>query len=195
MNCIWNEERVREVIRELDKRTGLTGAALPISFNNAKCTLGQFYFDENKISGFKFSNWYYQDPNWPEEVAIATIKHEYAHYMDYEIYGNIGHGMTWKACCGKIGVAAVRLYHDSEAEYYRHKHQVERDKSAKLDGYVSGMHIKHPKYGEGIIKEVLGKGTSRQVTVEFSANSVKTLSLEWIHEKCETYKGIPPFER
>lgn len=40
MKNIWNEAAIRKEFARLDAKTGLKGATLPISFSNAKCTLG-----------------------------------------------------------------------------------------------------------------------------------------------------------
>ena len=44
-NKTWNEDTIREEIRRLDKITGLQGSVLPITFGNAKYTLGSFHID------------------------------------------------------------------------------------------------------------------------------------------------------
>ena len=38
----WTEADIRKELARLDAKTGLNGATLPISFSNAKCTLGQY---------------------------------------------------------------------------------------------------------------------------------------------------------
>ena len=96
---IWNEEEIRKELRRMDQLTGLSGATLPIRFNEAWATLGSYRLIGRKAGGFCFSNRYLQDPDFTPEEALDTIRHEYAHYMDYELYGNTGHGRTWKACC------------------------------------------------------------------------------------------------
>ena len=40
---IWPEERIREELRRLDRKTGLHGAELPIEFYEGKSYLGWFY--------------------------------------------------------------------------------------------------------------------------------------------------------
>ena len=60
MKNIWNEAAIRKEFAKLDAKTGLKGATLPISFSNAKCTLGSY----NSASGgaFRFSRYYFDDP-------------------------------------------------------------------------------------------------------------------------------------
>lgn len=82
MKTVWNEATIRAEIAKLYKKTGLSGTELPISFNNAKCTLGVYYSIDGGL--FKFSNYYFQDPEWPIESALDVIMHEYAHHMEHE---------------------------------------------------------------------------------------------------------------
>lgn len=42
MNPKWTESSIRDELSRLDKTTGLKGSLLPISFNNARCTLGLY---------------------------------------------------------------------------------------------------------------------------------------------------------
>lgn len=77
MKTIWTEAAIRAEMTKLDKKTGLKGAELHISFNNAKCILGVYYSTNG--GSFKFSNYYFQDTKWPIESALDVIRHEYAH--------------------------------------------------------------------------------------------------------------------
>lgn len=61
MKTVWNETAIRSEMARLDKRTGLKSAELLISFNNARYTLG-LYDSTDRVS-FKFSNYYFQDPD------------------------------------------------------------------------------------------------------------------------------------
>lgn len=54
MNTIWNEAAIRREFAGLDAKTGLKGAKLPISFGNAKGTLGS-YTSANE-GAFRFSD-------------------------------------------------------------------------------------------------------------------------------------------
>ena len=186
MDKIWSEERIRNVMKELDKKTGLKGAMLPIIFTKSRGTIGYFSVVGGKSNRFAFSDYYYQDPDWPAEMAIEMIKPEDAHDLDYETYGKAGHGPTWKICCGKLGIAPLRLYSENGANYYINKHKLNEAKSEKLDRYDSGVCIEHPKYGKGVIKEIVGAGAKRLAKVEFAEAVEKLLSLSWIDEKCKT---------
>lgn len=54
MKTVWTESAIRSEMARLDKRTGLKGTELPISFNNARCNLG--LYDTTGGGSFKFSN-------------------------------------------------------------------------------------------------------------------------------------------
>ena len=181
----WTESAIREEISKLDKKTGLHGARLPISFNNARCALGMYSPADG--GSFKFSNYYYQDPNWPIEEALDTIRHEYAHYMDHVLYNHCAHGSTWKHCCAIVGAMPIRCYNEKRADYYRQKHLKEESLSKRYDEYYIGDIILHPKYGKGVIKYVQGESISRIITVEFTSVGEKVLGLSWVDTNCNRY--------
>ena len=179
---IWDEKRIRTEFERLDKRTGLTGAKLPITFGNAKGTLGMF--SQNKQPYFRFSNYWFQNPDWPEELALDVIRHEYAHYMDWELYGNCSHGQTWKACCVKVGDLPVRLYSEERDKYYLNVHRKEKELSRKYDCYKAGQAVRHPKFGEGVITAITGKGITRIAEIEFEKAGGRRISIKWLDENC-----------
>lgn len=41
-----------------------------------------------------------------DEEIIDTARHEYAHVMDWHVYGNHGHGPTWKALARSLDTKA-----------------------------------------------------------------------------------------
>ena len=182
MKTIWTEEAIRTEMTKLDKKTGLKGAELPISFNNAKCTIGLYYSTNG--GSFKFSNYYFQDPEWPIESALDVIRHEYAHHMDHMIYGNVGHGVTWKHCSGIVGASPIRCYNENLTEYYKQKHLKESIISEHYDTYNIGDRIEHPQYGVGIIEEIYGDGVCRCVYIRFQKNDCKMLELGWVDRNC-----------
>lgn len=183
MKTVWNESTIRSEIARLDKKTGLKGAELPISFNNAKRTLGSYCSADG--GSFKFSNYYFQDPEWPMESALDVIRHEYAHHMDYMIYGCSGHGPTWKLCCGIAGASPIRCYNEGREEYYRQKHIKAELISEKYDKYKIGDRIIHPKYGTGKIEEIFGEGIHRCVSIRFYDSEPKRFGLAWIDSYCQ----------
>ena len=182
MNTIWNEAAIRKEFARLDAKTGLKGAKLPITFGNAKGTLGSFSAADGGV--FRFSRHYFDDPLWPVESALDTIRHEYAHYMDHMLYGNLGHGASWKKCCLEVGALPIRCYSDGRARYYRDKHEEEQRRSSALDRYEIGGLILHPRYGTGRIVEIIGTDHTRYAVVSFQGMEDKKLSLAWVAENC-----------
>ena len=182
MTTKWNEKSIREEIARLDIKTGLKGAKLPISFSNSKRTVGQYtgYGD----GAFRFSNHYFQDPDWPVEAARDVIRHEYAHYMDHILYGGSGHGKSWKRCCVEVGALPVRYYDEKRTMYYQQKHR----KEAELSSHYNTLHersvIEHPIYGIGIITKITGQDLNRRVIVEFGSVGEKTLGIAWVDKHC-----------
>lgn len=183
-NHIWTEERIRGELQRLDGITGLNGAELPIEFSYKSSALGMFYSDarggQNK---FEFSRVYLEDPYLPEEVALDTIRHEYAHYADWIIYRNIGHGPTWKKCCGDINTPAIRLYKPATAEHYRNMHRRSEERTRTCSAYTEGMTVVHEKYGTGTIRSVRDVKEDRMLEVVFEDGSIRTLSARWLHDR------------
>lgn len=182
MGKIWDEKSIREVFEELDKSTGLSGAELPIYFGNAKGTLGCFIIKNGPA--FRFSDYWFKDPEWPEESALDVIRHEYAHYMDWSLTGYTSHGSSWKTCCIRVGAVPSRLYSEGRSEYYKNKHKKEEDRLAHLNKYKTGQAIEHPQYGTGIITVLDKKERSIIARVDFGEKGVKTLDLNWIDCNC-----------
>ncbi len=181
MAVIWDEAAIRRELSRLDAKTGWKGASLPIRFTNSTCTLGAFYSADG--GSFRFSNHYFQNSDWPCECALDTIRHEYAHYLDFVKYGGSGHGKTWKWCCIEVGANPIRLYDPEEAAYFRRKHTREALASAALDAFHPGSVIHHPSFGVGTITEITGEGLSRSAMVSFGETKRKLL-LTWIQKNC-----------
>ena len=186
MTTGWNEKSIREELARLDVKTGLKGAKLPISFSNSKKTLGEYSGVGD--GAFRFSNHYFQDPDWPEEAARDVIRHEYAHYMDHKLYGGGGHGRSWKKCCIEVGALPIRCYDEKRAMYYRQKHQKEAELSLHYDTFHEGNVIEHPFYGKGTITSITGQDLSRRVVVEFDSVGEKLLGIAWVDKYCIVLK-------
>ena len=179
MSKEWNEASIREEFINLDEKTGLHGAALPIRFGQSKNCLGYYC----SLGFFWFSTVYFNDPDWNEEDAIDTIRHEYAHYMDHKIHGNHGHGQTWKACCLRIGampcencIAETFKYHSKKTAL---KKRAEQFASSSI-----GKRIEHPGFGIGMITAVTGESTNCRVTVDFANVGQKILGFAWVDNNC-----------
>ena len=42
------------------------------------------------------------------------------------VYGNMGHGVSWKKCCLEVGALPIRCYSRERAKYYQDKHEKEK---------------------------------------------------------------------
>lgn len=185
MEELFDETKIRKELKRLDDITGFNGAKLPIKLGNAKGTLGRFKYSNNDSLEFNFSKHYFLDSNFPVEEKLDTIRHEYAHYMDYMMTGHSSHGNNWRKCCRIVGAFPTRLFSQERADSFIEKHKKEDATNLILDNYHSGLTILHPKYGKGIITEIYNKGLSRYATVKFNEDAEKELSLLWIYKKCQ----------
>lgn len=183
---IWNEETIRREIRRLDKLTGLHGADLQITFGKARSRLGAFHLDPKTREPWKFyfSRFYFDNPEWSTKSALDVIRHEYAHYMDYMVNGNLGHGSTWKACCIKVGADPSRLYNEKVEAFYKKEEAAKKAISDQIDRFLPGMKISHPKFGIGTIKAITGIDEKRILEVEFQKVGTKRLGAAWVNENC-----------
>lgn len=131
LTAVWTEDKIRSIIRKLDEKTDLNGAALPIKLASHGNALGYYqYVGENKF-GFKPN--FFNDPNTKEAEAVDVIRHEYAHY--YVDATNIsryftrkgssrGHNTDWKWACKMVG-ADPTSYH--RKEIFEDKNWTEND--------------------------------------------------------------------
>ena len=198
----WPISRIQSEIARLDQLTGLNGRELTIRINKGRGTLGSF--DRTKMS-FTFSSRYFEDEGFSESEALDTIRHEYAHYMDWMIYGDRSdgnHGRTWKECCRRVGAVPLRCY-DRERNKLRLRQEKElREKQKKTDAEVErftpGTGILHPSYGKGVIRELSMDGLNTRATVDFPEAGIKILGLNWVSDHCsiltegQELSEIPP---
>ena len=184
-NLRWPEERIRQELQRLDKFTGLNGNALPIKFTYSSRTLGSFN-SRDKKQWFEFSRAYMEDPGTPDQVSVDTIRHEYAHYMDWTVYGNLGHGPTWKKCCDEINTLSVRLYNPAIAQHYRKLHERSEANTRLCAGYTEGQAVIHEKYGTGVIRSVRDVKEDRMLEIAFENGQTKILSARWLHDHSKT---------
>lgn len=181
---IWPEERIREELRRLDRKTRLHGADLSIVFDPKRKTLGSYHPIEKSLH---FSMNYFEDPSWSEQSALDTIRHEYAHYMDHMLNGHMKpphHGPKWKACCLAIGAPPERLYNPEREKMYKRQNLKMASTAIRYGLYEVGKTIIHPTFGSGMIVETNGEGPSRILDVKFSAFGLKRLGAAWVDKNC-----------
>ena len=176
------DERIRREICRLDGITGLHGADLPVTYNRSKHTLGCFHCLEKPY--FTFSLFWFEDPKWPEQSFLDVVRHEYAHYMNWELYGGTDHGKSWKACCNAVGAVSTRLYSDDVNTYYVKKNARDAAVALRYGTYEVGRSIVHPQFGRGMIVRAVGEGPSRILDVRFAAVGIKRLGAAWVDQNC-----------
>ena len=190
--AIWTEERIRAEIRRLDGFTGLHGYTLPIAFSNSRSVLGMFSPPLNRLACFTFSNFFFQDPAFPPEEALDVIRHEYAHYMDFVLYGKSGHGPTWKACCCRVGARPFRLYRDFYTQYHRElRRQTEAQQSRILAAFAEGTTLVHPVFGPGQVVRVTQQQTQPRLEIRFAGGGTRCFSAGWCLAHCSGITAPP----
>lgn len=126
----WTVDKIRTIIRNLDRRTGLHGGELPICLERMQFHLGYHRYRPN--AAFCFSTLYFNDPRFPERAAYDVIRHEYAHYVVDEVQLKKyvphdprvkHHGDDWKLACRLVGANPHRCY-DDEAYRFATEHLI-----------------------------------------------------------------------
>lgn len=112
----WDINAIREVMKEMDKKTGLKGSTLRIELSTRmtrckgqfkyfiKIESGQKYINRRKSMSFKFST-KLLDGRYEDRAVIAVIQHEYIHYYCAMTYSKpVHHGREFKLSCKKFNV-------------------------------------------------------------------------------------------
>ena len=118
----WKEDKIRYIIRKLDEKTGLNGAALPIVLNRTKCRLGCYRYG-TELEQFRFSLAFMNNPATPEAAVVDLIRHEYAHYYArtaqlyryFKTYSyRHGHGKDWQWACKLVKAVPSAYYEEKD---------------------------------------------------------------------------------
>lgn len=178
----WTEEEIREELKRLDQQTGLNGSALPIIFTKEKSVLGKFHCVKGEEC-FYFSRFYFGNPEYCDEELIDTIRHEYSHYMNFVLYGNTGHGVTWKRCCLVTGAMPKRCFDEGKHKRIMAGKCYYDEKEKLAVNFSVGARIYHPEYGRGVIRERAGTLLVGRLTVQFEREE-KEMNLCWAVKHC-----------
>ena len=169
--------QIRALYRELDKKFHLRGANIPITFGFESDSLGSYnQTGHGQKEHFHFSllfiGYAVKNPLSKEERE-DLYKHEYAHYMQYNMtiprqyqWQPGIHGSAWKYCCSLVGAQ-----HRREQEYKRTQNVIVK--------YETGEKIKHPKFGEGIIEKIEKQTGSVTLHIRFG-DAVKVIDQKWL---------------
>ena len=116
----WSRERIRAELSRLDDITGLKGANVTVRLYEEREPLGLFTFIDPVRMTFGFSSPRFEDPKFTQAEALDVIRHEYAHNMEYALFGeSTDHGPNWQKCCRKIGARPQTFYTSEWAELAR----------------------------------------------------------------------------
>ena len=145
-----------------------------------------------------------------KEDRIDLFKHEYAHYMQYNMqipekykWQAGTHGSAWKYCCSLIGVAPTPYYKAGEAlmnhDYdkvlknrihdksvpVRDTYQQLKTAQKKKDEVVQyklGDAVTHPKFGHGIVEKINQRSGGVHLHIRFDGE-VKCIDQKWLSRK------------
>lgn len=117
---------IRSIYAKLDRKFGLRGARIPISFGYEDDLLGSYTRGNGSImEHFHFSLLFvgYSVPKPLDRCdRVDLYLHEYAHYMQYNMeipkqytWQPGIHGSAWKYCCSLIGAAPTPYYKAGES--------------------------------------------------------------------------------
>lgn len=179
----WTEAIIRAEIIRLDAITGLHGADLPIRLSRARRSMGSFTSGSRGMY-FTFSQYYMSDENFPESEKLDTIRHEYAHYMNYARKTGSGHDAAWKKCCLEVGAYPERCVSTQRIEMAREKQQNDAVRNKTYDAYHAGQTVVHPRFGAGLIVRICGAGVNRNLEVDFHDHGVKKMGFDWVLKHC-----------
>jgi hypothetical protein len=182
----WTIEKFREELQKLDDEHGLVGAQTEIILRNVKTFLGYCWFQVGNRTvtkppkRFEFSLKYFNSPDFPEQVAIDVIRHEYAHHYAHVVFGSTRHDWLWKKACVIVGANPKRLYNPKEWEWCLSASKMPLIKSK----FIKGAALQHKFFGSGTVLDINDSTTHTPIlTVQF-ATSVKRLDESWVLNNC-----------
>ena len=225
IKLLQNEEpilaaEIRALYGELDCKFHLRGARIPITFGLDQDLLRSYTRAGNgEKEHFHFSLLfigYAVEHPLKKEDRIDLYKHEYAHYMQYnmeipkEYTWQPGiHGSAWKYCCSLVVAVPTPYYKAGEAllkhdydkilknpihdktipirDNYRREREYQNQKNSIVQ-YQVGDALKHPKFGEGVIEEIKQQIGSVILHVRFG-ETVKMLDQKWLLRSQHTKVG------
>lgn len=182
-NLKWPKEAIRAEIRRLDGITGLRGSDVTVRLYEEREPLGCFTFKDPVRMTFGFSTTRFEEPGFTAAEALDIIRHEYAHFMEYRLFGeSTDHGPNWKKCCIRIGARPENLYTSRWKENAR-RQEKERARRTRVDGFQEGQTVRHPVFGEGCITAIEAGEKMTKLTIAF-ASGPRILDIDWVRKNC-----------
>ena len=203
--------QISKLYGELDRKFHLNAAKVPITFGWDTDLLGSYTRAGNgEQEHFHFSLFfvgYAVEKPLSKEDRMDLYKHEYAHYMQYnmEIPQQYDwqpgiHGSAWKYCCSLVGAAATPYYRAGEAllkqdydkvlknpihdktipirDTYRREREYQESKNSVVQ-YQIGETISHPKFGEGSVEDIQQLSGSVRLHIRFK-DELKVIDQKWL---------------
>lgn len=204
--------QIRHLYAELDKKFHLNGAKIPITFGMEKNLLGSYTRqgigeEEHFHFSLLFVSYGVENP-LSKEDRLDLYKHEYAHYMQYNMeipkqhtWQPGLHGSAWKYCCSLIGAVPTPYYKAGEAlmkqdydkilerpkydktvpirDAYRREKQYQESKNRVVQ-YQVGETVEHPKFGEGTVENIEQFSGSVRLQIRFQNDEVKKIDQKWL---------------
>ena len=217
--------QIRALYKEFDKKFLLRGAQVPITFGFDQNLLGSYTRPEEDNTGLLgsyrragqeegehfhfsllFAGYGVKHP-LSKEDRLDLYKHEYAHYMQYnmpipkEYTWQPGiHGSAWKYCCSLVGAVPTPYYRAGEAlmkkdydkvlknpihdktvsmrDNYRRERSYQDDKNRVVQ-YEVGEEVTHPKFGIGYVEEIEQLSGSVRLRIRFG-DEIKAIDQKWL---------------
>ena len=143
-----------------------------------------------------------------KEDRLDLYKHEYAHYMQYNMkipaqynWQAGKHGSAWKYCCSLVGAAPTPYYRIGESllkhnydkalknpihdktvpirDTYRREQAYKSAKHSEIKFQVNDV-VTHPKFGEGTVEEIVQLSNSVRLHIRFADDEVKKIDQKWL---------------
>ena len=205
--------QIRSLYAEFDKKFHLNGAKIPITFGMEPDLLGSYTRGScHEKEHFHFSLLFIVYPvNIPlkKEDRLDLYKHEYAHYMQYNMdipdkynWQPGIHGSAWKYCCSLIGAAPTPYYkageglikHDYDKvlkkkitdksipirDTYSREQEYRKKKNSTVKFNINDD-VNHPKFGKGTIEHIEQLEGSVRLHVRFGED-LKKIDQKWLFQ-------------
>lgn len=203
--------QIQALYRELDRKLGLHGADVPVTFGYEEDVLGAYrQGNGDGKAHFHFSLLfigYSVKKPLSKEDRIDLFKHEYAHYMQYNMEIPVKyqwqpgiHGSAWKYCCSLVEAAPTPYYKAGESlmahnydkvmknpikdktipirDQYRREKEHQRAKDSVVQFKINDA-VLHPKFGSGTVEDIHAEKGSVRLTIRFG-EEIKVIDQKWL---------------
>lgn len=210
---------IKNLYEGLDRRFHLNGAKVPVTFGFDTDSLGSYtrqsaHNEEHFHFSLFFIAYGVKNP-LSKEDRIDLFKHEYAHYMQYNMsipekyqWQTGTHGSAWKYCCSLIGAVPTPYYKAGEAlrdhdydkvlknrihdktvpirDTYQRLQKAKKQKN-EIIHYKIGDEVAHPRFGNGIVEKISPRSGGVHLHIRFDGE-VKCIDQKWLMKRRDSYK-------